>query len=755
VKFNTESLARWASRKPWTVIGIWAILCVAALVSAGTLLGDAITTEAKITNKPESIRADNLLSERLGESDTTSEIVIVRSGTLTVDDPAFQGYVEGLFADFVSLGNEVVLDGAHYYSTHDESLVSADRHATLIMLTMPEEANDVVDQVHRVIDDANKDNFQVLITGDATMSSDYLTLSDETLRTGEGIGISVGLVVLALVFGAIAAALLPIFLALVAVMVALGVAALIGQTVELSFFVTNMITMMGLAVGIDYSLFILSRYREERERGVEKAEAIAIAGSTASRAVLFSGMTVVLALFGLIIFPLTIFQSAGIGAITVVAVSVLASLTLLPAVLALLGDKVNAIRIPFIQRRKAGQGAATGGFWIWTTRTVTRRPVVSMVIAVSLLLAAVMPYFDGKMGISGVSSLPDGLRSKEGFVALQQDFGFGEDAPAVVVIDGQTDSPDVQAAVVRLEESIKSDPAFASSWMETHPEANLSVLSARLVGDPMGKSAMDAVKRLRSDYIPDAFASAPVEALVTGSTAGVLDFNHTTDTYRPIVFAFVLGLSFILLTLAFRSVVIPVMSILMNLLSVGAAYGLIVLVCQKGVGAGILGFQQVDVIESWLPLFLFAILFGLSMDYHVFLLSRIREQFGISGDNAKAVEFGLSSTGKLITGAALIMVAVFGGFALGDMVTFQQMGFGLAIAVFMDATIVRSVLVPSTMRLLGNLNWYFPTWLEWLPNVSIGEVSRKATKHEPGLAPAPELVPVQLESRPPDIDHRQ
>ena len=763
LNFSTESLARRAGSRPWTVIGIWLVVVVAALMLITTLLGDALTTEDRMTNNPESMQADSLMGERLGGEDTTGEMIIVRSTTFTVDDPEFRSQVEGLFADLTSLGDEVVLGGTHYYEEGDESLVSDNRHSTFIPLAMPAAgAEEVVGQVHEVVDRAGEAaGFEVLATGEASFGSDALRLAEDTMSKGETIGISVALVVLTLVFGAVAAALLPVALGIVSVVAALGLAALIGQTIELSFFVTNMVTMMGLAVGIDYSLFIVSRYREEREKGLEKIDAIAAAGATASRAVLFSGMTVVLALSGLLIFPLSVFQSAGIGAISVVVIAVLASLTLLPAMLGLLGDRINRfrIRIPFVQRRKSTQSAEPTGFWVWTTRMVTRRPVVSLVIAGSLLVAALVPFFDKNTGMSGIASLPDDLRSKQGFIALQEDFGFGQDAPAIVVIDGQTDSEAVQAAIADLEAAVASDPAFVSSELVVHPEAALSILSARLAGDPMAALAMDAVAQLRAEYIPAAFADAPAEALVTGQTAGILDFNETTAEYTPVIFGFVLALSFVLLTVAFRSVVIPATSILMNLLSVGAAYGLIVLVFQKGIGASIFGFQQVDVIESWLPLFLFAILFGLSMDYHVFLLSRIRERFRQTGDNAEAVSFGLRSTGRLITGAALIMVAVFGGFALGDLVMLQQMGFGLAVAVFVDATIVRSVLVPATMKILGRHNWYLPRWLEWMPNVSIGEggqetvettggLEKGAPAGRPVLAPAPVIVLEELATVP-------
>ena len=556
------------------------------------------------------------------------------------------------------------------------------------------------------------------------------------------------LVVLALVFGAIAASLLPIVMAVAAIVVALGATAVIGQAYDLPFFVTNMITMMGLAVGIDYSLFIVSRYRDERAQGLDKVDAIAATGATAGRTVLFSGMTIGLALMGLLITPDSANQAIGVGALLVVIAAVLASMTLLPAMLGLMGDKVNAIRLPLVQRRTTGQPAeATGGFWYWTARGIMRRPMIGLVAASVVLLAAASSYFDINQGEVGVSELPDGLRSKEAFTVLQEEFGFGQDLPAVVVIDGRTDAEPVQAAIRRLEAAVASDPAFVTPELEVHPDANLSILRARLAGDPAGTQAMDAVRRLRADHIQRAFEGVPASAMVTGKTARFVDVAEIDETYTPIVFAFVLGLSFVLLTVAFRSIVIPVKALLMNLLSVGATYGLLVLVFQKGVGADLLGFQQVDVIQTGLPLFLFAVLFGLSMDYHVFLLSRIRERFIETGDNSEAVAFGLRSTGRLITGAALIMVAVFGGFALGDLVAMQQFGFGLAVAVLLDATIVRLVLVPASMRLLGDWNWYLPRWLEWLPSVAVGEGGAGAVQPagQPiGSHPASRLLPVRV-----------
>ncbi|MEJ7761356.1 MAG: MMPL family transporter [Thermomicrobiales bacterium] len=722
MNLSIAHVARASARHPWRTVAAWVVGLAVAAALMVTLLGGALITETTLTNDPESARAEELVRSRLGETDdTVDEVAIVRSTTMTVDDPAYRGHVERLYGELTALGAEVVAGGTHYYLTGDEALVSADRRTTLIPLVIPDGARAEIGQVHRVVERAGQDGaFQVLVTGEATLEAEITEVAERDLAIGEGIGLSVALLILTLVLGAIAAAILPMVLAITAIIVALGLAALVGQAVDLPFFVINIITMMGLAVGIDYSLFVVSRYREERAKGSAKVEAIATAGGTAGRTVVLSGLTVSLALLGLLIIPDSGTQMVGAGALLVVVAAVAASVTLLPALLGLMGDKVDAMRIPLVQRRTTARSAtATGGFWYRTTGLVMRRPVVSLVLAAGSLLAVAIPAFDLKQGEVGISSLPDGLMSKDAFILLEEEFGYGQDLPAIIVIDGQTDAGAVTAAVARLDAAVAADPAFISSALEVRPEADLTILRAWLAGDPASQQAIRAVERLRADLVPAAFDGVPAKVLVTGDTAGFVDLTDVNETYMPIVFLFVLGLSFILLTVAFRSIVIPIKAILMNLLSVGATYGMLVLVFQKGVGADLLGFQQVEVIQSGLPLFLFAILFGLSMDYHVFLLSRVRERFLETGDNGEAVAYGLRSTGRLITGAALIMVAVFGGFALGDLVAIQQMGFGLAVAVLIDATIIRCILVPASMRLLGTWNWYMPNFLRWLPDLRL------------------------------------
>ena len=720
----TEKLARACARRPWVTIGIWAVAIVVALFFVVTLLGDALVTDARPTNNPESTVALDLIEERLGTSEyeTLDETIIIRSSTLTVDDAEFRSHVEELYGELIALGEDVFLGGVTYYITESPQMVSADRHSTFIALTMPTDADERIDEVYEVGDSYATDSFEIFYTGTASFMADSMELGESSMARGETIGISAAIVILAVVFGAIAAAILPIILAIVSIAVALGLTALVGQGMELTFMITNMVTMMGLAVGIDYSLFVLTRFREERQRGREKMDAIGVAGATASRAVFFSGLTVVLALTGLVIFPLTIFISMGIGSILVVVMAISASLTLLPAMMGLLGDRVNKFRIPFIQRGKTALTyESPTGFWAWIARTVTRVPVLSLVVVIAILGSAAIPFFDRDTGMSGISGIPDYLRAKQGYLVLQEEFHIGMDTPTQIVIDGDINADEIQGGISRLQMFLEADIAFAGSSVALYPDSNLAVINAYISGDSMSLQSMNSVENLRNEVIPQSFADSPVHVLVTGDTAFMVDFNDTTSTYTPFIFAYVLALSFIILLLAFRSVVISTTAIIMNLLSVGAAYGLIVLVFQKGIGAEFFGFMQVEVIETWLPLFLFALLFGLSMDYQVFLLSRVRERYQQTSDNTESVSFGLRSTGRIITGAALIMVAVFGGFALGDLVMMQQMGFGLAVAIFLDATLVRCVLVPATMKLLGHRNWYLPKWLEWIPNVSLGE----------------------------------
>jgi uncharacterized membrane protein YdfJ with MMPL/SSD domain len=695
-RFSTEGLARASARHPWRVLGAWIGGLLAAAACVAVLMGGALTTDDDFTGTPESKRADALIERSFGPAEDdlhADDAVVVHSEAHTVDDPAFKAHVAHLRRELQVLhGVTIVSSGAQ-----DESLISGDRHTTVLLLDAVD-AEPVLDVVSRT---DRTPGFETLVTGEDVVDADFEETAAKDLQTGELYGIALALLILLVVFGALVASVVPIVVAISSIVVALGLTALVGQLFTLSFFTVEMLVMMGLAVGIDYSLYVLSRFREERAGGREKVDAITRAGAKASRAVVFSGIAVVLGLVGMFLVPQTIFRSLATGAMLVVLTSVVATLTLLPAVLSLLGDRVNALRVPL-----PGRGGR--GVWARVADAVMRRPRISLAAGTAVLVALAIPYLGINTGSSGVSTLPDSFQSKRAFERLEDAFGPQRTATADIVVAGDVDSEAVDRAVASLSARLRNDDRFGELSTTRNEAGDATLISAAVDGDPMGKRAVSAVRDLRGEYIPEAFRGVPAEALVTGATAGEIDFYDIADRYQPIVVGFVLGLSFLLLLLAFRSIVVPAVAIAMNLLSVGAAYGLLVVVFQHGIGAGLLGFQQVDTVEAWLPLFLFTILFGLSMDYHVFMLSRIRERYEQSGETGDAVSFGIRSTARIITGAALIMVAVFGGFAAGELVMFQQMGFGLGVAVLLDATLVRSVLVPSAMKLLGPWNWYLP-----------------------------------------------
>jgi uncharacterized membrane protein YdfJ with MMPL/SSD domain len=436
----------------------------------------------------------------------------------------------------------------------------------------------------------------------------------------------------------------------------------------------------------------------------------------------FSGTAFSLALLGMFLVPDTILRSLALGAIVVAVVSVGVALTFHPALLMVLGDRVDRLRVPWLGKRVAASAGTEGRFWGGVVRAVMRRPAISLTAAVALLLLATSPLLGLKLGASGPASLPDDTVAKQGLLALERDFPAGATDPVEIVVDEQG-APDLGEQLRDLRGELARDPAFAVDRAATEQGDDVAVVSVPLNAEGSSEEASAAIDRLREEYVPRAFGDAQERALVGGGPAENRDYFALIGDWLPIVIAFVLALSFLLLTLAFRSIVVPLTAIVVNLLSVGAAYGLLVLVFQEGVGADIFGFGQVERVEAWVPVFLFSVLFGLSMDYQVFLLSRIRERYTRTGDTTDAITFGVGTTARLITGAALIIVVVFAGFAAGELVSFQQMGFGVAVALLVDATIVRSVVIPAAMRLLGERNWYLPRWLEWLPAVAIEDAT--------------------------------
>jgi RND superfamily putative drug exporter len=859
MRINPETLARASSRHPWRVITVWVfVVAVLGTISSAYLSG-ALTNDIAFTNEPESVEAQTLIEDKVTGEQAITEFIIVKNRDLAVEDPAFQEYVRKVQADVVALGDDVVAEPAVGQQTsvitvydlqaaaeaatdpqeraaleaQAAQLVSKDGKGTLVPVPIVDIEAETIAALRGVVEEQPQDGFRLLLAGQGTLQDDSLVVAEEDLRQGEAIGIAIALVVLVVVFGAIAAAFLPIGIALMSIPVALGIVAGIHELFDLKFsvFTQNIASMIGLAVGIDYALFIVARYREERWKGFDKLGAVGATGATASRAVLFSGLTVVFALLGMFILPTTIFRSMAAGAILVVLASIAATMTLLPALLGLVGDRINAPRMSRLWTAVAFVGlvvaagvvgavlGAVGlppavavlaavvtffgllivvsravvrdgsflararphvekgfdpkdGFWDRFTRTVMARPVVFMVGAVLILGGLGALYFTIDEGTTqSAATLPDEVESKQAFLSLVEDFGAGGQTQPVqiVVLGAPTDAATqqvvgaIQQAVPEVEvvvDDVTVRPFSPETTLQPAPDGSLVVVNATPAGDAFGIAVFRAVEELRDEVVPAATEGTDVQVLVGGQPAIFTDFVSTVDQYQPWVFALVLSLSFLLLMMVFRSIVVPIKAVIMNLLSVGAAYGAIVLVFQEqsnaflqriheaalaffnwipGPGGGF-QFQEVDAIEAWLPLMLFSILFGLSMDYHVFLLSRIKEEYDKTRDNDESVAYGLRTTAGIITGAAIIMVVVFTAFAAGRLVPLQQMGFGLAVAVFLDATIVRSVLVPSTMKLLGDRNWYLPKWLQWLPDLNIEGHEPPQQTETPGL-PA-ELVGV-------------
>ncbi len=793
----TGRLALWSALHRWPVVGVWVAVFVVGLVLVAGIT-EVLNNDQRQTNSPESQRAEDLLKERgVREEQPLDELVIVTSTTLTVDDAAFREQVGEVLSALRALGDEVVASATSFYETDAPSLVSADRRTTLLPVTLAgsvadtDEAGEPFVEAIRELEE-EIEAFSVGTAGFASLNVVFTELAEEDLQT-EFRALPVALLVLVLVFAAVVASFVPMIIAFVAIIAATGIAAMIGQIWPLSFFITNFILSIGLAVGIDYSLLIVARFREERARGRERTEAIAVAGDTAARAVLFSGITVVIALFGMFIVPQAIFRSLATGAILVASLAVVASLTLQPALLALLGDRVNSLSVrpslvaagvvligvpAFVLLSLAGAGGLDAmaltallvlavaiaasvtdsrvglgerdwigagrfrhgavdpetGFWAGAAQLVMRYHVVSAIGATTLLVALSVSYFNINTGFAGASTLPEDTEPRAAFDLLNAEFSAGEATPAEIVIDAPSvAAAPVQEAIQRLLGELEAAPIFGKPSVIALDSPSTALIEVPLRAESATPEERDAIIELRDEIIPRAFGGVDAEVLVGGVPGGNTDFFGMVDTYLPIVFAFVLSFSFLLLLLVFRSIVVPLKAIVMNLLSVGAAYGLLVLVFQEGVAADFFGFQTVDTVEAWIPLFLFAVLFGLSMDYHVFLLSRIRERYDVTHDNRGSVAFGLRSTANIITGAAAIMIVVFGGFAAGQLVPFQQLGFGLSVAILLDATVVRTVLVPATMAMLGDWNWHLPSWLSWLPDLRV----EGASYDDLGRAPEP------------------
>ncbi|MGC4108594.1 MAG: MMPL family transporter [Thermomicrobiales bacterium] len=753
---SPRTLAGASARHPWRTLGIWVATILLLLLGSSLFAGSQSQDGAGFTNRPESQVAQELIDTHFGKDDRASDTIVFHSDTLTVDDPAFRQVVEQTASDVSAGWSADIAASTNYYATNGapegEALVSADRHSLLMPITFAKDVDAYAGREEgflKLAEGAATGDVEVHAVGDLSGSWTFGKIADEDTGKDISIGLPAAGIVLVVVFGALVAAFLPLLLGVVAIVGTSAVVALLANVLQVGSTTMILATMIGLAVGIDYALFFMERYREERRKGALKVDAIERAGGTAGKALIFSGLTVILALSGLMLIPVTIFQGMALGAIVTVIFAVTAAITLLPALLRLIGDWINFPRLGMMRALKRqdetgdlvlAERTQGRGLWGRVAAGVMHHPTASAIVASGLLVVAALPVFTMEIGEQSYASLPETSFTK-GYDILARDFAAGMQFPVSIVIEGDATSEAVKVNADALVAALGADDRLANPSVHVAPDGQLTLVQAVMKVDPSSKEAEALVGSLRSDVVPAVFGSDASTVHVGGDTAMIHDFDDALTNRLPLVFAFVLGLSFILLMVAFRSVLVPVMSIALNMLSVGAAYGLLVAVFQHGWGANLFGFTQVDVITNWLPVLIFCILFGLSMDYHVFLLSRIRERWDETADVNDSIIFGVRSTGRIITGAAAIMVAVFAAFAMGRLVEIQQMGFGLGIAVLVDATIIRTVLVPALMKLMGERAWWFPRWLAWIPDPKIeGDlppIVRRVRPGRPVVSPLP------------------
>lgn len=724
----TGRIAGWSARNRWkTLFAAIALLVISFLLSSS--LG---VETSEVTGVGESQKGHALIEDRF-EQLPSFESVVIKNPGLDIDDPAFRSIVDSLVEDL--RGMDGVANVESFYESGSPHLVSDDRHVVIARVELEKaEVDDLNDFAEGILDALletesaiSADGFDLGVLGGATINVAQNEVVGEDFEKILLISLVGAVIILTLSLGAVVAALIPIGMALISIFIAVGVSTFASQAKPLNFNFFEMIILMGLAVGIDYSLFIINRYREKRAEGLDKIEAIQSASNTTGRAVFYAGVTVFVSLAGMLLTGDALFYGLGLGAMIVVVVAVIASLTLLPALISLLDHRMNWLHIPGLGKPSTG-----GGIWGAITDVVLARPVIYAGVTLAALIALSIPLFSLDIDSTPITKVFDWDGAVEdggkiGMVAsgvnlIDEHFVLGEVSGLVVLVDPgegvSVDTPAIRAATADLISAAEQDNHFAAP-IETIVNNAGDLLGVSIPVSGIDDTARDneAVLILR-DLAPAAFAGVSVDVFVAGGPSGTYDSEKNTKEKAPIVFAFVLILAFLLLLVMFRSIIIPIKAIILNLLSVGAAYGVLVIVFQEGFGEGFLNFQANGTIEIFMPLFLFAVLFGLSMDYHMLLLSRVKEAYDAGYSNDESVSMGIKSTAAIITTAALVMVLVFGAFATSRIMFFQQIGIGLGVAILIDATIIRAVLLPASMKLLGDKNWYLPGWLEWLPKIS-------------------------------------
>jgi uncharacterized membrane protein YdfJ with MMPL/SSD domain len=714
-------MGRWSARHRKQAIFGWILFVVLATVAGGAV-GQRELTDAETSNG-QSAAAEPAIERADFPEDAAEQVLVQGKGSMRATDPRFAAAVADVTRRLRKTSH--VTDVKSPLAAGNEGQISADGRSAVVTFKLPgddETVADLVDPTLAATAAAQRAHPDLRIEqfGGASADKALSKAFEDDFKRAETLSLPITLLILLIAFGALVAAGLPLVLAMTAVMGTLGLLGPISQVLPVEESISSVVLLVGLAVGVDYCMFYLRREMEERDAGRGPEAALNAAAATSGRAVLISGITVMVAMAGMFMAGNAVFESFAVGTILVVAVAIVGSLTVLPAMLSFLGQKgwTEKGRVPYVAKlrhRTKGESRVWGA----VIDRVLKRPVLSLVLSGGLLVALAIPALGMHTINPGVAGLPRSLAIMQTYDRLQAAFPGGPQ-PAVIAVEAKdvTAAP-VTGAIAALKREAKTTEGLGQPITVTNsPDKTVAIVEVPLAGDGTDSASEAALARLRDDVIPATLGQAPAtQANVTGMTAGSKDFNDTMKSHLPLVFGFVLGLTFLLLLVTFRSLVIPIKAIVLNLLSVGASYGILKLVFQDGHGESLLGFTSIGGITSWLPLFLFVILFGLSMDYHVFILSRIREAVAGGMSTDRAVAYGIKQTAGVVTSAAVVMVAVFAIFATLSSLEFKQMGVGLAVAIAIDATIVRGVLLPATMKLLGDWNWYLPSRLSWLPSL--------------------------------------
>ena len=716
--------ARWSAQHRKKAVFGWLAFVLIAFAVGNSVIGTTTLTKQE-SGVGESGRADKAVYDAFPEK--ADESVLIQSRSLDASNPRFQGAIADVMRKLRA--TEGVENVTGPYGGGGGDSISPDGRSVLVDYELPGDAKATkvsIDAPLAAVAAAARTNpaFDIEAFGSASTEKEFTESLNKDLHKAEFISLPLTLLILGIAFGTLVAAGLPVLLAISAVLATMGLLGPLSALSPVSDSINSVVLLIGLAVGVDYCLFYIRREREERAAGRSAEAALEAAAATSGRAVLISGFTVVTAMSGMYLAGAADFASYATGTIVVVLMAMLGSLTVLPALLSKLGDRVDKGRVPLVARVKARM--AKVGLWGRIVDRVLERPVVSVVVATAFLLALAAPALGLKLAQGGDETLPQDMAVVKTINTVKDAFPSEGSAATVVVEARDVTAPRVDAAVASLQAEMRKRAGLFPGSVDTEvsPDKSLLVVNVPTAGNGTNEPSERALDALRDTVVPATFGAASLHADVTGGTAQTRDFVDGMKSHLPYVFAFVIGAAFLLLLLTFRSIVIPMKAIVLNLLSVGAAYGVLVAVFQSEWAEGVLGFNSSGAIAPWLPLFLFVILFGLSMDYHVFILTRIREAYDSGMSTDEAISHGIKTTAGVVTSAAVVMVGVFSIFATLSLLDFKQMGVGLAVAVLIDATIIRGILLPASMKLLGDWNWYLPKSLGWLPKVA----------REPGVA---------------------